>query len=286
MDELVRKQSSTRHTHNHQQQIDKQALLQAQLEAVQKMDTKYKLSERNCVEVVTKLMRKGKIKLVNTLSNSREFLTFPQLELEIRDELHANGGRVSVTQLKEAINVDVAHVVSKIREIASKDTKVSLLPPHENEIITTGYLDNVATDIASLLEQRGSSDVAKLAMEFDLPVDFLRSVLEHHVGLEDGASIRGSISSSGKILTESSVRRLRAKIRGVFNGAAKPVSFSKVASRLNAERKVVTKVATEMIESGTLYGTIQHSTFYPTIFRVKQAEEVRSYFSNHGYCTF
>lgn len=237
------------------------------------------------MEVVTKLMRKGKIKLINTLSNSREFLTFPQLELEIRDELQTSGGRVSATHLKEAIHVDVAHVMSKIREIASKDSTVSLLPPHKNEIITSTYLDDVATHIASLLEQRGSDDVAKLAIEFNLPVDFLRSELQHHVGLEDDARIRGSISSSGKILTESSVRRLRAQIRGVLNGAAKPMSFDKVASRLCAERKVVTKVATEMIESGNLHGTIQHGSFCPAIFRIKQAEEVRSYFSKHGYCT-
>jgi len=250
------------------------------------MDTKYKLSERNCVEVVTKLMKKGKIKLVNTLSNSREFLTFPQLEIEIRDELQANGGRISATQLKEAINVDIAHVESKIREIASRDSKVSLLPPHENEIITSWYLDNIASDVASHLEQHGSSDVAKLAMEFDLPVDFLRSVLDRHVGLEDDATIRGTISSSGKILTESSVRRLCAKLRGVFNGTAKPLSLDKVASRLSAERKVVMKQAKEMIDSGRLKGTIQHGTFYPAIFRVAQSEEVRTYFSSQGYCTF
>ena len=64
------------------------------------MDTKYKLSERNCVEVVTKLMRKGKIKLINTLSNSREFLTFPQLELEIRDELNEGSRQQKVMDEK------------------------------------------------------------------------------------------------------------------------------------------------------------------------------------------
>lgn len=175
------------------------------------------------------------------------------MELEIRDELHANGGRVSASQLKEAINVDVSHVESKMKEIASKDTKVSLLPPHESEIITSWYLDNIVSDVESHLEQYGSSNVAKLAMRFDLPVDFLRSVLERHIGLDETSTIRGSISTSGMILTEASVRRLRAKLRGAFNGAAKPLALDKLATCLGVERKVITKEAKEMIDSGNLY---------------------------------
>ncbi len=55
------------------------------------MDTVYKLSERNCVELVIKLIDTGRLQLIFT-KNGREYMTHKQLSEEIEDEVLAHGG--------------------------------------------------------------------------------------------------------------------------------------------------------------------------------------------------
>ena len=54
-----------------------------------------KLSERNCVELVTKLIE---LKLVDVIytTDGKEYLTHQQLGKEIKDELWVCGGRVGL----------------------------------------------------------------------------------------------------------------------------------------------------------------------------------------------
>ena len=55
------------------------------------MDTVYKLSERNCVELVIKLIDTGRLQLIFT-KNGREYMTHRQLSEEIEDEVLAHCG--------------------------------------------------------------------------------------------------------------------------------------------------------------------------------------------------
>ena len=66
--------------------------LQAALAKTQSSSTSHRLSERNCVELVAKLVQKGLIEVIHTC-DGREYLTPKQLEREIRDELIVQGGR-------------------------------------------------------------------------------------------------------------------------------------------------------------------------------------------------
>ncbi len=61
------------------------------------MDTVYKLSERNCVELVIKLIDTGRLQLIFT-KNGREYLTHKQLSEEIEDEVLAHGGAFCVSK--------------------------------------------------------------------------------------------------------------------------------------------------------------------------------------------
>ena len=66
--------------------MDELAELQALLGAVQKQETKYKLNERNCKELVLKLIEKGLVELIVTL-DAKEYVTPAHLEKEIMDEI-------------------------------------------------------------------------------------------------------------------------------------------------------------------------------------------------------
>lgn len=52
----------------------------------------YRLSERNCIEIVSKLIAEKQLDVVHTL-DGKEYITPAQISKEIRDELHIRGGK-------------------------------------------------------------------------------------------------------------------------------------------------------------------------------------------------
>ena len=65
--------------------------LAADFQRAQLSSTSHKLSERNCVELVQKLINLGLIDVIYT-TDGREYLTPSELEKEIREELFVEGG--------------------------------------------------------------------------------------------------------------------------------------------------------------------------------------------------
>jgi hypothetical protein len=65
--------------------------LAADFRRVQDSISAHKLSERNCIELVTRLVDSGQVHVVYTL-DGKEYVTPQQLEREIRGELIAHRG--------------------------------------------------------------------------------------------------------------------------------------------------------------------------------------------------
>ena len=66
--------------------------LAADFQRAQLSSTSHKLSERNCVELVQKLINLGLIEVIYT-TDGREYLTPSELEKEIKEELFVEGGQ-------------------------------------------------------------------------------------------------------------------------------------------------------------------------------------------------
>ena len=66
--------------------------LQAAFEQVQASSTTHKLSERNCVEIVNKLIEMGLVSVIFTL-DGKEYIVSEYLETEIRNKLDSHRGR-------------------------------------------------------------------------------------------------------------------------------------------------------------------------------------------------
>ena len=90
--------------------MDEILALQAALATAQDAKSSIKLSERNIVELVNKLKSLDLLEstLLYTL-NGKEYLTEARLDAEIKREVKRRGGRVPVTDLQPALNVDVVH---------------------------------------------------------------------------------------------------------------------------------------------------------------------------------
>ena len=65
--------------------------LAADFQRAQLSSTSHKLSERNCVELVQKLINYGLVDVIYT-TDGREYVTPSELEKEIREELFVAGG--------------------------------------------------------------------------------------------------------------------------------------------------------------------------------------------------
>lgn len=71
-----------------------------------------RLSERNCIEIINKLIDSGLLSVVHTI-DGKDFLTFKQLEKEIYDELYVHEGRINIVKLQTLLNVDISHIEVK-----------------------------------------------------------------------------------------------------------------------------------------------------------------------------
>ena len=127
--------------------------LQADLQRVQSSSTAHKLSERNCVEVVSKLVEMGLLEVIYTL-DGKEYIVPQHLEREIRDELAAHRGkekfvcvitnsncclfkisplldpspgRINVVDLQQILNVDLSHIERGVANLMRRDSTLQLV---------------------------------------------------------------------------------------------------------------------------------------------------------------
>lgn len=90
--------------------------LAADFQKVQLSVSAQKLSERNCVEIISWLIEKKLIELIFT-SDGKEYLTSAQLVTEIQNELYASGGRISLGDLAKNIGVDFGQVNAHLNQV-------------------------------------------------------------------------------------------------------------------------------------------------------------------------
>ena len=95
--------------------------LQAALDEVQASSTSHKLSERNCIEVVSKLVEMGLVSVLYTL-DGKEYVVTSYLETEIRNELQAHRGRREVYS-----NVDLVHIQKGVDSMIRSDPTLELI---------------------------------------------------------------------------------------------------------------------------------------------------------------
>ncbi|XP_053396897.1 E3 UFM1-protein ligase 1-like isoform X3 [Mercenaria mercenaria] len=100
--------------------------LAADFQRVQLSSTKQKLSERNVIEIVTKLVEFGQLEVIYTV-DGKEYITPQELVKEIKEELLVHGGRVNLVELTQILNIDFSHIESKANEIVSREKNIMLV---------------------------------------------------------------------------------------------------------------------------------------------------------------
>ncbi|PIK40550.1 putative E3 UFM1-protein ligase 1-like [Apostichopus japonicus] len=127
--------------------------LAADFKRAQLSSSSQRLSERNCVEILSKLIEEKQIEVIYSL-DGKEYVTPSQLFKEIRDELIVHGGRVNLVDLQQTIGIELSQIETKAAEIVRSDQSVSLVL---GQLIDDSYLDHVAQEINEQLQKKRPS---------------------------------------------------------------------------------------------------------------------------------
>ncbi|CAM2111984.1 E3 UFM1-protein ligase 1 [Caretta caretta] len=259
--------------------------LAADFQRAQFAEAAQRLSERNCIEIVAKLIAEKQLDVVHTL-DGKEYITPAQISREIQDELHVCGGRVNIVDLQQIINVDLVHIESRANDIVKSDRTIQLVL---GQFINESYLDQLAEEINDKLQETGQVTISELCKAYDLPGDFLIQALSPRLG----RIIHGQIDQDNKgvIFTEAFVARHRARIRGLFSAITRPTPVTNLITRYGFQEQLLYSVLEELVNTGRLKGTVvggrqDKAVFVPDIYARTQSNWVDSFFKQNGYLEF
>ena len=252
----------------------------AELDAVQAEETKHKLSERNCVEILQTLMKSGVLQGLMYTLDGKEYLTPEQLKREMLYELEVSGGRISLSAVETALNLDSSYIHSKAKELIKEDSSLQLIG-NGNEMISDSYVTKLVEEIAEqLLEGEGHITVGDLATKYALSVSFMSKALERKKKyISDKVHVK-----QGVLYTNGFVDRHKGRVLGALNAVTKPISIQKLVQLHGfIDNDMVEEVITEAISSGILNGVLRRNEFTPDIFGRMQHVACESFFESNGY---
>uniref|UniRef100_A0A671Q6P7 E3 UFM1-protein ligase 1 n=1 Tax=Sinocyclocheilus anshuiensis TaxID=1608454 RepID=A0A671Q6P7_9TELE len=261
--------------------------LAADFQRAQFADTVQRLSERNCIEIVAKLVEDKKLDVVHTL-DGKEYVTPAQIGREVRDELYMHRGRINVVDLQKIISVDLVHVESRASEIAKSDKGTQLIL---GQLIDETYLDRLAEEVNDKLQEAGQVNIAELCKTYDLPGDFLTEVSPVCVNLT--LSIHGQIDqyNRGVIFTQAFLSRHKACICGLFSAITRPTQINNLLNLYGFQENLMYSVLEELVNSGRLKGSVvggrqDKAIYIPDIYSKAQSSWVESFLKQNGYLEF
>ncbi|XP_050994963.1 E3 UFM1-protein ligase 1 [Labeo rohita] len=259
--------------------------LAADFQRAQFADTVQRLSERNCIEIVSKLVEDKKLDVVHTL-DGKEYVTPAQINREMRDELYMQRGRINVVDLQKILNVDLVHVESRASEIAKSDRGTQLIL---GQLIDETYLDQLAEEVNDKLQEAGQVNIAELCKTYDLPGDFLTEELNSRLG----RIIQGQIDqyNRGVIFTQAFLSRHKACICGLFSAITRPTQISNLVNLYGFQENLLYLVLEELVYSGRLKGSVvggrqDKAIYIPDIYSKAQSTWVESFLKQNGYLEF
>lgn len=239
-----------------------------------------RLSERNCVEIVTKLIELKLIDVIFT-TDGKEYLTSQQLTKEIKDELYVHGGRINTVDLAKELSVDLNQINASVADIV-RGKEVQLVSGY---LIANYYLEKIAREINEKLQLQGQISVGELTLQYDLPAELLQhNVLEKYLG----KIIIGKQDSSEPrtFYTEEYITRTKAKIRGALMGLLKPTPVTVIINHCNLADRLFMSLFDQLNAPGVLTGRQAGALYVPSCYTKSQNDWVVSFYKQNNYLEY
>lgn len=257
--------------------------LAADFQRTQAASSLQRLSERNCIDLVKKLVQLKLIDVIFTC-DGKEYVTPEHLVREIDDELAVNGGRVDLTDVSSALNIDFSHIEAKASILCNQSDGqiVSVL----GQLINNEYKERLAEEINARLEQDGVTSINDLTKHYDLPAQFLDELVDCSLG----TTILGVRDPSERrtIFTDSYVNQYKARLRGILSSLTRPTTISSIISKYKLPEKISWTVIESLVKDGQLSGSIDQSSksYVPSVFLQAQKEFVENSYRQNSYLEF
>ncbi|GAB1863281.1 E3 UFM1-protein ligase 1 homolog [Camponotus japonicus] len=259
--------------------------LAADFQKAQLSSTLQKLSERNCIEIITTLVENKLLDIIFT-NDGKEYVTPQHLGKEIKDELYIHGGKISLVDLAQILNVNLSQVTKVVTEIEkhNKGLKVIL-----GQLIDRSYINKIAEEINDKLVQHGCINVAELTLTYNLPAEFLQSVIEKELGKIIHAT--QDYQDPKVFYTESFIAKNRAKIRGALSAVTKPTPLSAILGQCGVPERIFFSILDGLQEVKQVPGVVTgkqsgNSIYIPTIYSKSQNEWVENFYKQNGYLEY
>ncbi|KRX91044.1 E3 UFM1-protein ligase 1 [Trichinella pseudospiralis] len=257
--------------------------LAADLRRVQLGESSKKLSQRNCIELITKLVENGMLEVITSV-NRKDYITPEYLLTQIKNEIIANEGRVSLASLQQVLGVDFNIIEKQVNQLVANDENLSVCL---GQIISKDYMNKVCIEIDKLLAKQGKLSVGDLAKKYDFPTAFLAEEVYHQIG----KAIHGFVDSadSNIILTKTFVERQTAILRGVLSGCTRVISVKKLVTEFSVEPSLFFSCFDELRSRGyvrgVLYGgnQVERAVYMPEICAEKLKSHVLDFYRQNGY---
>lgn len=255
--------------------------LASDFKQAQLSSTAQNISERNCVEIVNRLVKLGLIEVYHTC-DGKSYVTPDMVVKEIYDELQLHHGRVNLVDLQQAINIDFSYIEAKVHELVRNDSSLELVL---GQLISRDYLTNVCREVNDLLNEQGHLRLSDIIKQYDLPTKFMRTEVVE-AGLKNGLIKANFVEEN--LFTEAYVARHKARIRGYLTAVIRPIALNNVIHALNIPTNLFNSLLDEMIAENRLKGSVTsgHANFVPECYAKVQTSWVDNFFSQNNYVEF
>lgn len=251
--------------------------LAADFQRTQESDTLQRLSERNCIDLVKKIVELNLIELIYTC-DGKEFVTPEHLLREIEDEVYACGGRVHLHDLAAKLNVDYQHVENKAKDLVRERPEYNLIL---GQMIHSDYKKTLGQLIQDTMLEHGQLNIADFAKTLDLPSDFLLTIVQEvmQTVIDDFV-----VSQDGRTYYTSEIMgRYKAIVAGTLTAISKPTTLASIMKRLGLSERLFTPIVDGLIKEGRILATIENKVFIPSIYLRERNEWVDKFYESNSY---
>ncbi|KAK5581338.1 hypothetical protein RB653_001370 [Dictyostelium firmibasis] len=280
-------------------------ILRKKLYSIQKQDNSQKLSERNCIEIIVKMIDLKMIDIIHSL-DGKEYITPKQLENEIKDEILKCGGRVVVCDLQSILSVDIIHIEDSLEKLRKRDKSIQI---YQGEIMTRYYLDSILQEIQEQLQEVGKLHINDLSNRFSIGIDFLIDLIEKNLKkFNNNNNSNNNNSNNGNnvflkniifdnqevLYTQSHIDRHYHKVIGLFSSITQPCVINHIIrqhqNHYQLNERLVRQQLQDLISNKRINGFIQgkasNAEFIPTIFSQSRSKWIDSFYHQNQFITF
>ena len=252
--------------------------LKNQFMSLQRNKSSFKLSERTVVEIVMKVIERGKINLLHTTSG-KEYVVDGKVNIEIINEIKKRK-RVTTFELSSYLEIPIAIIEKKVDELIKKNKNYLLI---DGKIMTKEYLDKITKEINDLVNKQGSASLAEISNQYDLSIDFLKNFLNEKI-------MEGSLTAKlfpTRIITDYYIQNQIKKIRPILLASLNPINISKILSKYpDIDELLIEQNINTLIESGQVKGTFISNQFENLLYSKAQEDYVLGELKQNNYIDY